>query len=836
MKSLDKPRFLARAALLIEAVWPALWPPLGVAGLFLSIALLDLLPLLPPWAHAAVLAATVIAILVLLYRGLRRVRLPNQAAADRRLEASSGLSHRPLVALSDRPAQLDDDAAALWQAHLTRMSSQIKGLRVGIPRSDLPRKDKRALRAAVILGLVVCFTVAGRDAPSRVAAALHPGWTPLPPSIPPELRAWITPPSYTSLPPVFLRADVRAVSVPIGSHVTVSLTGASAAPALTLNGKEEAFRTLDAASFQADRDLTASGALDVLMGGAVLGHWTVTAITDKPPVVSWSASPGRGADSQETRLPWKVEDDYGVTSLQAELRLRDRPDAPPIVVTIPVPGGGAKSAKGINQQDLTAHPWAGLPVVAVLVGKDSPGQTGTSDPASFVLPERAFLNPIAHVLIQVRKGLSLHPNDRGDEMAALDGLMQTPGAFAEDLGAVLNLSGIYYQLVHSKTDAEIAEAQERLWQLALHMEEGQTETTARALEEARSAAKEALDELLKDPTQANREALDQKLRELQEAIDRHMQALMEEARRNGDPPPMSPDAKPLTEQQMQRLTDRTREAARTGKPEDAQRRMAELERMLDQLRNAKPGEQNQRNAEQRRRGRQQVGAVQDMVAREGGLLDHTEGRGDQTMRFRAPPAAADPNAAREADRRVQQALRRSLGELMQQFGDLAGEIPPSLGEADQAMRDAGTALGQGRDKAAGESVQQAIEALQKGAQDMAETMAKNFGPPQPGSGEGEGAGDEALFGMTMPGGMQMGRTDGSRPGDPGRADSRGRDPLGRATGNGTSGADDTGDVTVPEERERQKALAIQEELRRREAEKSRPQPELDYIDRLLKPF
>ena len=837
MTSLDKPRFLARAALLLEAVWPALWPPFGVAGLFLGAALLDVLPLLPAWAHAGVLAATVVAIFALLFHGLRHVRLPDRAAADRRLEAESGLAHRPLAALSDRPAQTDADAAALWQAHLARAASQIKGLKIGVPRPGLPRKDPRALRAAVILGLVVCFTIAGRDAPGRIAAALHPGWTPLAPSVPPELRAWITPPSYTRLPPVFLKADGRAVSVPAGSHATVSLTGASAAPVLSFDGAEEPFRTLDAASFQADRDLTASGALNVLMGGAVLGHWDVTAIPDKPPAVSWTSPPGRGASNQETRLPWKVEDDYGVIALQAELRLKDRPDALPLVVTIPVPGSGTKSAKGVNQQDLTAHPWAGLPVIATLVGKDFPGQTGTSDPAGFALGERAFVNPIAKMLIQVRKGLSLHPDDRGDEMAALDTLMQTPEVLADDLGAVLNVSGIYYKLVHSKTDADIAEAQERLWQLALHMEDGQTESTARALEEARAAAKEALENFVQTPTQPNREALDQKLRDLQEAIDRHMQALMEEARRNGELPPMSADAKPLTQQELQRLAEQTREAARTGKPEDAQKRMAELERMLDQLRNAKPGDQNQRNAEMRQRGRQQMGAVQDMVAREGGLLDHTEGRVDQTMRFgKPPPTAADPTAAREADRRVQQALRRSLGELMQQFGDLAGEIPPSLGEADQAMRDAGTALGLGRDKAAGESVQQAIEALQKGAQDMAQAMMKKFGPPQPGQGEGEGEGDAGLFGMTMPGGQQMGRADGSQPGEPGRADPRGRDPLGRATGNGTAGADDAGDVTVPEERERQKALAIQEELRRREADKGRPRPELDYIERLLKPF
>ena len=833
MTNLGGPRFLARCALLFEAVWPALWPPMGVAGLFACLALLDVPAMLPAWAHILLLAATAAAIAVLLFTGLHHVRLPDRKAADRRLETASGLSHRPLSVLSDRPATTDPDAAALWQAHVARATSQIARLKIGGPRPGMARRDPRALRTAVILGLFVCATIAGRDAPGRLSAALHPSLTQFAPAPPPELQAWITPPAYTRLPPVFLKPDVHAISAPIGSHITISLTGASTAPTLSLNADKKAFRTLDPTSFQADQDLIASGPLDVTIGASPLGHWDVVAIPDKPPVIAWASPPGKGTDSEETRLPWKVEDDYGVVSLQAELRLKDRPDAPPLVVVIPLPGGGTKAAKGVNQQDLTANPWAGLPVLATLVGKDAPGQTGTSGVADFVLPERIFTNPIAKVLIQVRKGLSLHPDDRGDEMLALDGLLQTPEVFKDDFGAIVNLSAVYHKLVRSKTDADIAEAQERLWQLALHMEEGQTEATAQALEQARQDAREALDALLKDPTQANRDALDQKLHALQEAIDRHMQSLMREAQRNGELPPMDPNARPLSEQQMQQLAEQTGNDARAGKPEDAQRRMAELERMLDQLRNAKPGGQNQQQAEQQRRGRQQMGAVQDMVAREGGLLDHTEGRVNQTMRLGIPqPSPTDPNAVRDADRRVQQALRRSLGELMQQFGDLAGEIPPSLSDADQAMRDAATALGQGRDKAAGDAIQQAIEDLQKGAQDMAQAMLKKFGPPRPGAGEGEG--DQDLFGMTRPGGgTQMGRADQHTPG---QADSTGRDPLGRQTGNGQSGADESGDVTVPEERERQKALAIQEELRRREAEKTRPQPELDYIERLLKQF
>jgi hypothetical protein len=47
---------------------------------------------------------------------------------------------------------------------------------------------------------------------------------------------------------------------------------------------------------------------------------------------------------------------------------------------------------------------------------------------------------------------------------------------------------------------------------------------------------------------------------------------------------------------------------------------------------------------------------------------------------------------------------------------------------------------------------------------------------------------------------------------------------------------DSNDVRVPEEAERKRSQAIQEELRRRGAERERPQRELDYIDRLLKQF
>ena len=868
-------RALARLAILFERVWPVLWPPLAVIGVFLFLALLDIPRLLPPLAHLALLLVAGAAALVLLVRGLRGVRPAAETEADRRLERASGLRHRPLAVLTDRPATGDAAGEALWAAHVARTAGQIRRLRVGLPHPGLARRDPRAFRAGLIVALIAALVIAGPDAPSRVAAALEPQLPRGPAAPGTEVQAWITPPSYTRLAPIFLRqgddAAGSAVRVPAGAHFTASVTGGNGTPTLQIDGQSTSFAALDAGSFQAEQDLTRGGRLVIRRGGRDLAAWDLTVVADRAPEAAWTEPPGRAASSQQTRLPWQVSDDYGVTGLQAELRLAARPDAPPLTAAIPLASGAPRSARGVGQQDLTAHPWAGLPVTATLVARDALGQTGRSAAASFVLPERPFRNEVARALIAIRKGLSLRPDDRESALAALDTLLMTPQAFGRDSGAYVNLAAVYYLLVFDKADDAVAQAQDRLWQLALHMEEGQTERTARALEAARQAAREALEQATRDPSEANRQALDQKLKELEQAIQQHMQAMVEDARRRNEALPYDPDAQPLSNRDLERMAEQAREAARQGRMQDAQQRVAELERMLDQLRNARPqsAEAQERRNAQRQRGRQQMGALQDMIGREGGLLDHADRRTEQTMQLRPPSApnlgpnlgpnarpdgspnarpngtpnappngspaeARDPNAERETDQRVQQALRRALGELMQQFGDLTGEIPPGLGEADQAMRDAARQLAEGKDKAAGDSQRAAIAALQKGGREMSQAMQKQFGAGQPGE-----EGDPDQDGQ---GGMGLSLQDGQNdrngrgpplPGAPGRADSRGRDPFGRRYDQGRSEA---GDVVVPEERERQRTQAIQEELRRRGADRERPQQELDYIDRLLKQF
>ena len=835
---LTRKRAAARAALWFEQLWPAVWPAIGLLGAYACAALLDLPARLPSWPRLLLLLAVVLAAAALLWRGLHQVRRPTPARVDRRLEAASGLRHRPLAALTDRPAHPSPDADAVWRVHLARVAAQVRGLRVGRPRPGLAARDGRALRGALLVGLAASLAIAGPETGSRLLRAAWPG-LPSGPVAPGTLvHAWATPPAYTGLPPIILRADTPIVSIPTGSHLTASVTGGSGEPSLVLDEAREPFRALDAASWQAERDLTQGGRLSVQRRGGTVAAWTVTLVPDQPPTAAFAEPPGpatvAGRPTTQTRLAWHAEDDYGVAGVQAELRLRDRPAAPPLVVPAPS-SGSPKQAHGAVVPDLTAHPWAGLPVLGRMVARDAAGQAGSSADAGFILPERAFQHPVARAIIAVRRQLSLTPDERWPARLALDGLADTPDAFDNAPGVLLNLRAIGFLLVRGHGPEAVTEAQARMWELALALEEGGADRTARALEAARQAVRDAMDPNRQTP--ADRAEMDRRMQELRDAIQRHMDALLNQAQRDGTEMPFDPAAPQMNPRDLDRMAQRAQEAAREGRMDDARQQMAELERLLEQLQNARPehGEAREKqNAERRQRGRQQMDAVQDIVRREGALLDRSQTRAEARPTPQQPPQ-------RDADGRTQRAMRRALGELMQRFGDLTGQVPPSLGEADTAMREAGQALAGGQDAAAGSAERRAIEALQKGGREMGQQMARQFGrgPPQPGEGEDDGDGQDGQTGEGQGDpNSRDGKAPGSQPGDqsaPGHRRSARRDPLGRPAQQSTSGSDE-GNTQVPDAMEQARTRALQDELRRRGADRTRPQPELDYIERLLKPF
>jgi hypothetical protein len=147
----------------------------------------------------------------------------------------------------------------------------------------------------------------------------------------------------------------------------------------------------------------------------------------------------------------------------------------------------------------------------------------------------------------------------------------------------------------------------------------------------------------------------------------------------------------------------------------------------------------------------------------------------------------------------QQDLRNKLKELIDRFRIEGGDAPNEFLGAEEAMRSARDAIGESDLERATQQQSLALDRLRKGAQSMAEQMMEG-GEAQTGQGPGN----------------------------------NGRDPLGRPD---RSNRPDLGlSVKVPDEIDIQRAREVLDELRRRLGDPSRPTIELDYLERLIKPF
>ena len=198
-------------------------------------------------------------------------------------------------------------------------------------------------------------------------------------------------------------------------------------------------------------------------------------------------------------------------------------------------------------------------------------------------------------------------------------------------------------------------------------------------------------------------------------------------------------------------------------------------------------------------------------------------RGQQGQRANAGSRAS--SRARQGDQngmgdlqKQQQALRDQLKKLLRRDAQEARHGPaagPGQGQGrrtssarPRAMGNAEGQLGEGNADGAVDSQGRALEAMRRGAQNLAQSMQQqgHDGPGGPG-----------------------------RPGRLGRQRAQQEtDPLGRPLRGRDYGDDVT--VKVPGEIDVQRARRILEELRRRFGEIFRPQLELDYIERLLKDY
>jgi uncharacterized protein (TIGR02302 family) len=823
---LDLRMRLARAALVWERIWPAAWPASCILGVFVAIALFDLLPGLPGFAHAVILslfAAAFGAAIIWGRHAARRGGWPDALAARRRIEQASGLPHRPLQALSDRPGTpLDDNAKLLWAAHQRRMAATLRRLRVGWPIAGLARRDPWGIRSILAILLLLAVADAGADWRERGIRAFQPGFASPAASLPTSFELWVSPPEYTGLAPRFLRANTaETVSVATGSMLLGQVHGGGEVPHLAIDETREDFTLIDKQNFRIERKLTQGKELSLYQSGSLLGRWPIQIIPDNPPTIGFAEPPAATARAA-LRLAFQAADDYGVASVKAAIRLPDSASDETIELDLPLPGLNPREAEGVSFHDLTPHPWAGLPVELRLVATDGLGQTGESEPIRMTLPEREFRHPVARAIIDQRKELAKDPGSAASVAEILGDLNSRPALFRDDTVVYLGLRVAQQRLRGDDSKETIATVSQLLWDTALRIEDGNLSLVERDLRRLQQKLQEALAKGAPD------EEIERLMQELREALDRYLQAMAEEMQRH--PPeeagrPIDP-SQMLTRRDLQQMLERAREMARSGARDQARDLLSQLQEMLENLRMAQPGQMQQGDnpAQQMMRG------LQQMMQRQQQLLDRSfrarskQGERGQSDRNGQPQAGRQPgeqgdagdmddmgDAGEMGDAAGQQeALRRMLGEMMRQLGEGAGGIPEPFGRAERSMRDAADALGRSRPGEAIGPQTEALDQLQQAARDLAQQMQNQLGN-----------------GLGKPDG-EVGATDRTA------RDRLERDPLGRPVSN--NGTFDRGDVQIPDDNILQKSRRILDELRRRAGERTRPEIELDYIERLLRRF
>ncbi len=852
----------AQWVLAVEGLWPPVVLAAGLLAGFTALSWFGLWAAVPRPVRIFGVACTIFGLAAAALAAWRGAR-PSRARALERLDRDAGAPHRPVSASEDALANAGTDPVtrALWELHRRRLEAVLARVTLARPAPDLARHDPYALRLLALLLLVAAGFVAGADKGALFAAAFDwHGGAVGPASAGYRVDAWADPPAYTGKPPVVLFAPDqagqpdRAVTVPAGSTIVVRAAGAGTldlqaegglkpverpaaqADAKTPRSPDERAAPPAAAPDPGERfTLTGRARLTVGHDGSHLATVQFTAVPDMAPTIALQG-PLKPAARGGFALDYRIDDDYGVVGAEAAFSdpaLDGAPVkgrvlvAPPKLALALAPGPGGLGV-GHTAADLSDSPWAGTEVTLTLSARDEGGNLGLSAPVRVILPARPFTQPLARALVEQRRNLVLDPDHRERVETALDALMIAPDRFGTSDAVYLGLSSARGRLGRARSDADLTDVADLLWQMALRIEDGDLSQSQRDVRAAEQALRDAL------ARGAPPEEVKRLTDELRQAMDKMLAEMMRQnAERGQQGAKLDSNARRVTPQDLQRMVQQMEDAARAGDTETAQRMLDQLQNLLDNLKTAKGG-----SDDASREMNRQMGELDRMTRDQGELRNKTFKRGKDARRSQEGaqnPGAEQPGQGDDADEdadsaddgnqqgagqhpdeqsrelgRQQQALRERLQQLEKSLRGLGMKGEQGLDDAEQAMKDAEGALGQGLsgNRRAVDAQGRALQGLQQGANGLTQQMAQG---QEDGSGEGQGAGREGQ----------------------GSASGSDTDPLGRrrdARGSVETRGNEIGQSVA------ERAQRVLEELRRRLGDPTRPQEEQDYLQRLLRHY
>ncbi len=856
-----------RWSMAIEAALRAFWPAVALAGVGVSAWAFGLLWAVGPPMSLALVVLFGLGLIAALVWGARALDWPSRDAAIMRLDTA--LPGRPIEALGDTIAVGRDDPAAqaLWARHLQIMAERAAAARAARPDLNLAPRDPWALRLVAIAAVVAAAIFAGRPEPIDLAIRTADPTSDV--AVGPSFEAWANPPGYTGRPTLYLTADVpTTLDLPTGTEVTIRVYGTEAdhAVAETVSGTDTALAQVAEGIGSVSFQVTQDGRFGLSKGGMELAGWDVTVLPDAGPTIALDGEEVTRAVTGAMELSFRATDDYGVvrgeTVLELDLDAVDRryglalPPDPrrPIVLDLPMPLSGA-TTEVIDTlvEDLSKHPWAGLPMRVTLIAEDAAGQQGQFEATDIPLPGRRFFDPLARALVEQRRDLlwNIENAPRVDQM--LRTITHAPEDIFSNRTAYLMTRMALRRLGYAAEDgldtAEQEDVAELLWQAALLVEDG---VLADARERLRRA-QERLSDALKNG--ATNEEIAELMDELNEAMQDYLRLLAQEMQENPDQLTEQPEGESRlwSQNDLQRMLDEIQRLAENGQQEEAQALLEELQRLLENLQmQAQQGGQSGQQGQ----GQQMMQELQDTLRQQQDLADESfrelqrqfnEGRqqqgqqnqqqgqqgqqgqqqgqqgqgqqpgqpgrqgqnGQQPGQQQGQNGQPGPTAGQLSQR--QEALRRMLDDLRNQLPGPGTEgganARRQLDEAERQMGDARDSLEQGDLGQALDDQADAMDALREGIRGLGEELQQQAQENQGDAGQ---------------------QTGGNRAGGD-------RDPLGRLP-NGNDMGDGPRRSMVGEGDLFKRAQELFDEIRRRSGDQNRPAEELDYLRRLLDRF
>lgn len=807
---------LARLALYLERLWPWALLLLALAGTFLAATFCGAWLVLGFAARACALGLFVLGFLTLIVLALRQPfpsfhaavrRIDRDSAAAARLANGKAIPE-PLSGLFAVPLQPKADAlvplgAALWQSHLDALRARLSQLAVRAPSVRLVPYDPYALSTLGVFVLALSFFAAGEDAVPRLQQIMRDMPRLALPSAPP-LYVWVEPPGYTRLETIMLLDPKRAASDAqgAGNALPAAIAGSSLTvpedSQLVLSGTAvSSWQIAAGAGLEpvvadtSNKEQGQSGAKGSTGGEGTsvhplrwrikdnatlslsyffwpMAHFAFRVQKDVPPTIAFVDTP-KPSGCCALEFVYRTQHAYGVVSVETRMQLEpagqaaatsangndtSRGERPLFAAkdhSVPLPqdnGVGVRAAK----LDVGDDPWAGQTVLFALKASDGAGKSSLSAAIRVRLPERAYYQPLARALMELRKALVAAPiTNHAKVLTALEAFMIDPERFSTSAGLFLGLDLVHDEIIHgldvfsqnaqTQARALFEDAANQLLAMAQTLERGVDSATAQSLENALAALRGAL------RTHADAHEIARKMEDLREALRSYLRELAQNRAQDGANQQAQNPMRTITPRELEKMLQDLQASAQNGDEKSASAMMDALESLLNAL-HAGPGKGGKSGQDAGGNPLAQTDSMLRTLNRlyrdEQDLRDDTYGLEERQKQ--GQNLSEDARKAQEGLADRQRALEKELDDIGNALGKQGLSQNRKLKDAGEAMKGAGDSLEHGnKDGEASGAQGEALRRLREGMDALAaerDEIAKMLQEQGQGQEIGQGGSEE----------------------------------------------------------------------------------------------